>query len=67
MIFAIKPLFMPALERYFQWEIEEIMVRMSLDADTTDDISLGSARLIFQEEIMFEEREIQKYGEISLA
>jgi hypothetical protein len=32
-VFAIKPLFMPTLERCFQWKIEEIMVQMSLDAD----------------------------------
>jgi hypothetical protein len=38
-----------------------------MDADTADDLSLGSTRLIFQEEIVFEDREIRKDGGISLA
>jgi hypothetical protein len=65
-VFAIKPLFMPTLERGFQWKIEEIMVRMNLDANITDDLSLGSDTLVFQEEVMFEKREIRKDDEISL-
>jgi hypothetical protein len=57
--FRNKPLFVPTLERYFQGDIDEITIQTSLDADITDDLSLGSARLIFQEEIVFEEREIR--------
>jgi hypothetical protein len=33
-------------------------VLAGLDVNTTNDLSLGSTRLIFQEEIMFEEREV---------
>jgi hypothetical protein len=49
---------MSALERWFQGKIEEITVLAGLDVNTTNDLSLGSTRLIFQEEIMFEEREV---------
>jgi hypothetical protein len=66
MIFTIESLFMLALERFHQWEIEEIMIRTSLDADVADYLSLDDARLIFQEEIMCEERKIWMDGEISL-
>jgi hypothetical protein len=65
-IFAIKPLFIPTLERCFQWKSVEIAVQASLDANTVDDLPLGGARLVFQE-VMFEERKIQKDGEIRLA
>jgi hypothetical protein len=58
---------LPALEKGFQGKIEEIAVSASQDADTADDLSLGSTGLIFQEEIMLEEREIRRDGEISLA
>jgi hypothetical protein len=57
MIFSRKPVCMPTLERCFQWDIEETMVWTSLDADTADVWSVGGARLIFQEKIVFDERE----------
>jgi hypothetical protein len=57
-ILTVKSLFMSALERWFQGKIEEITVLAGLDVNTTNDLSLGSTRLIFQEEIMFEEREV---------
>jgi hypothetical protein len=57
---------MPTLERCFQWDIEETMVWTSLDADTADVWSVGGARLIFQEKIVFDEREIRKDNGIRL-
>jgi hypothetical protein len=57
---------MPTLERCFQWDIEETMVWTSLDADTADVWSVGGARLIFQEKIVFDEREIRKDSGIRL-
>jgi hypothetical protein len=42
-------------------------MREGSDADTVDDLSLSGTRLVFQEKIMLEEREIGMNGEISLA
>jgi hypothetical protein len=43
------------------------MIWVSLDADTADHLLLGGARLIFQEEIVLEKKEIRENDEISLA
>jgi hypothetical protein len=43
------------------------MMRVRLDASTIDDLSLSSARLVFQEKIMLEELKIWVHGEIRLA
>jgi hypothetical protein len=38
MIFAIKPLLVPFLEGRFQGEVEKIMVRVSLNANTRENL-----------------------------
>jgi hypothetical protein len=42
-------------------------MRVGSDADTADDLLLSGTRLVFQEKIMLEEREIRMNGEINLA
>jgi hypothetical protein len=48
MVLAIERGLMPSLKRSLQGKAEEVMMRARLDADTTDDLPLGSTRLIFQ-------------------
>jgi hypothetical protein len=54
MVFTIKPGHMPSPEGNFHWQIDESTVGASLKANTTDNFSIGSAQLVFQEEIIFE-------------
>jgi hypothetical protein len=67
MVFIIEPLFVPSFETGFQGEITEVTAWASLDANTTNDLLVSCARLIFQEEIMLEEGEVQVYGKKSHA
>jgi hypothetical protein len=61
MIFVVKPRFMTSLKGGLHRKIKEVTARVSLDAYTTDNLPLSSARLILQEEILFERREISMY------
>jgi hypothetical protein len=54
MILTIEPLLMPTIERRLQGKVEEIVVRTSLYTNTSYQQPLGLARLVFQEEIVFE-------------
>jgi hypothetical protein len=67
MIFAIEPLFVPSFERGFQGVVKEVTAQASLNTNTTNNLLVSNARLIFQEEIMLEQRKVGVYGEISLA
>jgi hypothetical protein len=49
MIFTIKPLFVSTLEGKFQGEVEEIVMQVGLDANTTNNLSLSDTQLVFQE------------------
>jgi hypothetical protein len=57
---------MPNLERKFQRKVEESTVGMSLDTNASNHLQFGSAGLVFQKEVMFEQREIWKNGKICL-
>jgi hypothetical protein len=63
----VKPLFVPSHEGGFQREVKKVAAWASLDANTANDISLGSTRLIFQKEIMLEKWKVRVDGEIALA
>jgi hypothetical protein len=67
MVFTVKPWFMSFLERSFHREIKEVTASASLDAYATDNFLVNGARLILQEEIMFEQREIKMYDKEGLA
>jgi hypothetical protein len=54
MILAIEPCSMPSPERIFQGKIKEISKRASLEAYTPYNFPVGGARLVFQEEVVFE-------------
>jgi hypothetical protein len=65
-VFIIEPLFVPSFERGFQGEVKEVTAQANLNANTTNDLLVSGARLIFQEEIMLEHREVGVYGKKSL-
>jgi hypothetical protein len=66
MVLAIERGLMPSLKRSLQGKAEEVMMQARLDADTTDDLPLGSTRLIFQKKVVLEEEEVGVDGEIAL-
>jgi hypothetical protein len=57
MVFTVKPGFMPSHEGSLHWKIKEVIARVSLDAYTSNNLLVSSARLIFQE-IMLEQKEV---------
>jgi chromosome condensin MukBEF MukE localization factor len=65
-VFIVKPGFMPSLNQSFHRKIKEVTMRASLDAYATDDVSVRNARLVRQEEIMFEQWEVRRNGEKDL-
>jgi hypothetical protein len=54
MLLVVEPRFVPSLERHFHRKIKKATIRVRLKSYTTDDLSVISVRLIFQEEIAFE-------------
>jgi hypothetical protein len=54
MLLIVEPGFVPSLERQFHRKIKKATIRVRLKSYTTDDLSVISVRLIFQEEIAFE-------------
>jgi hypothetical protein len=58
MVLAIEPCPMPSPKRGFQGKIEEASVRASLKTYAHNDLSVGGTRLILQEEILLEQREV---------
>jgi hypothetical protein len=65
MVFIVKPRLMPSLERSIQGKIEEVAMRVRLDANTTNDLPFGSTRLILQKGLMLEEWEVGVDGEVA--
>jgi hypothetical protein len=53
-VFTIKPCPVPCLKGSFHGVIDKSTVGASLNANTTDNLSMGGARLVFQKEIIFE-------------
>jgi hypothetical protein len=58
MILIIEPYPMTSPQRDFQGKIEEASVRASLKTYAPNDLLVGGTRLILQEEIIFEQREV---------
>jgi hypothetical protein len=58
MVLAIEPCPVPSPKRGFQGKIEEASIRESLKAYAPNDLSIGSTRLILQEEIIFEQKKV---------
>jgi hypothetical protein len=54
MVFTIKPGLVPCPEGSFHGEIDKANVGASLNANTTNNLSIGGAGLVFQKEIIFE-------------
>jgi hypothetical protein len=58
MVLAIEPCHMPSLKRGFHEKIKEASTRVSLKTYAPNDLSVGGTRLILQEEIIFEQRDV---------
>jgi hypothetical protein len=51
---------MPSPERSFQWKVEEASTTVGLMTYALNNLSVSYTRLIFQEKVIFEQREIRK-------
>jgi hypothetical protein len=58
MVLTIEPCPVTSPKRGFQGKIKEVSARASLKTYAPNDLSVGSTRLILQEEIIFEQREV---------
>jgi hypothetical protein len=58
MVLTIEPCPVTSPKRGFQGKIKEASARASLKTYAPNDLSVGSTRLILQEEIIFEQREV---------
>jgi hypothetical protein len=58
MIFAIKPSHVPSLKRRFNRKVEEATKRTGLESNIFDNLSVIGSWLIFQKEVVFEQRKI---------
>jgi hypothetical protein len=51
---------MPSLERSFQRKVEEASARVGLKTYSPNNLSVSGTRLIFQEKVIVEHREIRR-------
>jgi hypothetical protein len=54
MILTMEPYLVPSPKRGFQGKVEEASARASLETYAPNDVSVGDAQLILEEEIIFE-------------
>jgi hypothetical protein len=64
MVLLVEPYFVPSPERIFQRKIMKTSTRVSLQANATYDFLVCNARLVFQEEIVFEQGKIWRNPKI---
>jgi hypothetical protein len=65
MVFAIKPLSVPAFEGGLQGNDEEIMMGTDLNADSTHHLALGDAWLILKQDRAHKDEQQQLFEEWS--
>jgi hypothetical protein len=58
MVLAIEPCSVPSTERSFQRKVEESSVRADLKTYSPNNLLVSGTRLGFQEEVVFEQREV---------
>jgi hypothetical protein len=59
-VLAVELGLVPPLKRGLHWEVEEAALRASLKTHTPDNLSVSGTRLVFQEEIILEQREVRR-------
>jgi hypothetical protein len=57
-VLAIEPCSVPSPERGFQRKVEEASARMGLKTNSPNNLSVSDTQLVFQEEVVFEQREV---------
>jgi hypothetical protein len=66
MVLTVEPCSVPSSERIFQGEIKKTSTRAGLKAYASYNFSICCARLVFQEEVVFEQGEVWRNPKISL-
>jgi hypothetical protein len=57
-VLAIEPRPMPSPKGSIHWEVKEASTRAGLETHTSDNLAVSDARLVFQEKVILEQREI---------
>jgi hypothetical protein len=67
MVLIIEPCSMSSPERIFQGKIKETSTRAGMEAYAPSNFSVGNTRLVFQEEVVFEQWEAWRNPKVSFA
>jgi hypothetical protein len=67
MVLTVEPHHVPSPKGSLHWEVKEVGVRAGLETHTTDNHEVSSAQLIFQEEVIFEQRKVRGNAKKCLA
>jgi hypothetical protein len=59
-VLAIEPCSVPSPDRSFQRKVDKANARAGLQTYSPNNLSVSGTRLVFQEEVFFEQREIGK-------
>jgi hypothetical protein len=66
-VLAVEPRPMPSLKRSFHQKVKEASTRAGLETHPSDNLAVSSARLILQEEVIFEQRKVRGNAKKCLA
>jgi hypothetical protein len=59
MVLAIEPRPMPSPKASSHWKVKEVGTRAGLETHPSDNLAVSGARLVFQEDVIFEQRKIR--------
>jgi hypothetical protein len=62
MILVVKPHHVPSPKGSFHRKVKEAGTRADLETHPSDNLAVSSAQLVFQEEVIFEQRKVRGNG-----
>jgi hypothetical protein len=67
MVFAVEPCHVPSLKGSFHRKVKEAGTRAGLETHPSDNLVVSGARLVFEEEVIFEQRKVRGNAKKCLA
>jgi hypothetical protein len=58
-VLIVEPCHVPSLKGSFHWKVREAGMRVGLNTHPSDNLVVSSARLIFHEEVILEQRKVR--------
>jgi hypothetical protein len=59
MVFTVEPRHVPSPKGSFHWKVKEAGTRAGLETHPSDNLEVSGARLVFHEEVIFEQRKVR--------